>query len=529
MSDDDNSLLPESTDVILFMSFGLAMGIIVMQILSKLGDPVPYTVVIFLLGVLFSLNNQYSTPSDSIWSDSILKWSKIDAELMLYVFLPPLIFGEAMSLNWFFVVGGFMQSLLLAGPGVLIGAAAMAGFAKIIIPHDWSWYLCFVFGSILSATDPVAVVALLKEAGASQKLTILIVGESLLNDGTAMVLFTLFFNMLTGKIYTGGEIVAFFFEACLGSPLFGVACGLFIVRWLRSCNRSLKEIDTVVQICITICCAYLIFFVAQSPMEVSGVLACCGAGAMMSWLAPPLILNHESMHNVWSIIEWTCNTLIFLLAGLIIGSRTLNHVNLRDWGIMVLLYIILTFIRVVVIALLFPWLSTMGHKCSQKEAVFMAHAGLRGALSMALALIVEKHRDESDSRDQAPRLFFYVGGIAALTLIVNATTAQWLLLKLGLMGQQSIEQDMVVTQIRKRLQRKVGRLLDEMRHYRVLELGEKLVDDVRLSCYLMRHSDLSDWNETTRASEVDTIMDTALLRKRTNSFGSGSVRTTRSG
>jgi IMP dehydrogenase/GMP reductase len=126
-------------------------------------------------------------------------------------------------------------------------------------------------------------------------------------------------------------------------------------------------------------------------------------------------------------------------------------------------------------------------------------------------------------------LFFYVGGIAALTLIVNATTAQWLLLKLGLMGQQSIEQDMVVTQIRKRLQRKVGRLLDEMRHDPVLELGEQQVDEVRQSCSLMRHSDLSDLNETTRASEVDTIMDTALLRKRTNSFGSGSVRTTRSG
>ena len=83
--------------------------------------------------------------------------------------------------------GGFLQSVLLAGPGVVIGAVLMGVFAKFMLPYDWSWNLAMVFGSILSATDPVAVVALLKSAGASPKLTILIVGESLLNDGTAMV------------------------------------------------------------------------------------------------------------------------------------------------------------------------------------------------------------------------------------------------------------------------------------------------------------------------------------------------------
>jgi hypothetical protein len=77
--------------------------------------------------------------------------------------------------------------VLLAGPGVVIGAVLMGVFAKFLLPYNWSWNLAMVFGSILSATDPVAVVALLKSAGASPKLTILIVGESLLNDGTAMV------------------------------------------------------------------------------------------------------------------------------------------------------------------------------------------------------------------------------------------------------------------------------------------------------------------------------------------------------
>lgn len=89
------------------------------------------------------------------FGQSIEDWARIDAELMLFVFLPPLIFGEAMTLNWHHLKGGFWQSLILAGPGVLIGAALMGAIAKAMFPA-WSWYLAMTFGSILSATDPVA-------------------------------------------------------------------------------------------------------------------------------------------------------------------------------------------------------------------------------------------------------------------------------------------------------------------------------------------------------------------------------------
>ena len=304
-------------------------------------------------------------------------WTNIDAELLLFVFLPPLIFGEAMQLNWYQAKGAVLQASILAGPGVLVGAVLMGCFVKGILPN-WNWYLAMTFGAITSATDPVAVVALLKSAGASPKLTMIIVGESLLNDGTAMVLFTVFFNLLNGQTYTGGGIIGFFVAACFGSVIVGGIIGLITVRWLRTANRPLSDMDVLVQTAITICSAYVTFYIAQETLLISGVLACCGAGIVLAWLAPPVILNHETMHNIWGMMEWMLNTMIFLLAGLIIGNRIFDYVRPLDWVFLFVLYIMLMIFRFFVIACCYPFISKVGHKCTWQEAVFMGWGGLRG-------------------------------------------------------------------------------------------------------------------------------------------------------
>ncbi len=425
----------------------------------------------------------------------------------MFVFLPPLIFGEAMSLNWYHLKGGFVQSVILAGPGVLIGAALMGLMTKAILPYNWNWNLLMTFGSILSATDPVAVVALLKSVGASPKLTILIVGESLLNDGSAMVLFSIFYNALNGTKYTAADIVAFSFAAAIGSVVFGIFCGLLTVRWLRSANRPLKETDVTMQIAMTICSAYLTFFIAQYTFGVSGVLACCGAGAMLAWLGPPIILNHESMHNVWGMAEWALNTMIFLLAGLIIGHRVLEKVVAIDWFYLVVLYVMLMIIRAITILMLYPFISDIGHRCTRLEAVFMSWAGLRGALGMALALIVENGAP-SDLDEETKRLFFYVGGIASLTLIINATTAKSLLYKLGLLTTNSAEKTLVTNQIKKKLQRKMDKVVTHMT--KEFAFTDQDLEEVRLSCTLLQDINMDAlYRDTERASALlaDTIRE----------------------
>jgi sodium/hydrogen exchanger 10/11 len=97
-------------------------------------------------------------------------WLKIDPHLLLYTFLPALIFADAINLNVHLAQRVFFQCLLLAGPGVLMGSVMNAAVAKYIFPYGWDWNLSMAFGAILSATDPVAVVALLKSLGASKQV-----------------------------------------------------------------------------------------------------------------------------------------------------------------------------------------------------------------------------------------------------------------------------------------------------------------------------------------------------------------------
>jgi NhaP-type Na+/H+ or K+/H+ antiporter len=479
-SDDNSASADDPVCVILFMFFGLCSGIIIMQLLSRFGEAIPYTVVIFILGVVSSgISNVHG---GGVLADSIADWVKIDADLIVFIFLPPLVFGEAMNLKWHHVQSAFFPASLLAGPGVLIGAVLMGVFVKYVIPYNWDWNLSMCFGSTVAATDTVAVVSLLHSAGASQKLTMLIAGESLMNDGTAMTLFILFYHMLEGISYSYTDILVFAISSILLSAVIGIFAGLLIVYWLRSANRPLREDDVFIQISITLCATYLIFFLAQYVLRISGVLACCASGVMLAWLAPPIILSRESMHNVWAIVEWMGNTLIFLLAGLIIGHRTLEHVSAIDWLYTFILYIMVMLIRVVTIAILFPWLKFNNHHCTVKEAVFIAWAGLRGALSIALAMIVENNTSLDVSSKETSRMLFYVGGIAALSLLLNATLARKVLDYFELIDDCTIEKELVMTAIKKRLRKRMNKVLEQVAG----DLPPEELDEVRMSCSLLK-------------------------------------------
>eukprot|EP01034_Spumella_vulgaris_P023864 gene23864-30140_t len=361
--------------------------------------------------------------------------------------------------------------LILAFPGAIFSAGFIAIAARFVLPYDWTWSLCMVLGAILCTTDAVAIVALLNKAGAPSRLSYLVVGESLLNDGTALVLYNLLFTLIRNgdsseQSITVTQVVVYFARVIVISPLLGLAFGFGALFFVGLANRRMLEGDTTIQMAVTICCAYLSFFVGEAVLHVSGVICCVVAGLVLSNFAPPLILHQHVIHSVWSALEWVGNTLIFILAGLIIGARGFLYFETRDILCVFVTYGVVMLSRAAMMTLCFPILSRIGNKCTVHEALFVTWGGLRGAVSMAIALSlahsVDSHQTVVSVAD-SNRMFVLVGGTAALTLVVNATLSSGVLGALGLTESSSSAQTLCMQQYVKRcMHRKASRLLQQV-------------------------------------------------------------------
>ena len=169
----------------------------------------------------------------------------------------------------------------MAGPGVLWGAFIIAFIFKVILGYDddsLTWYEACTLGCVLSATDPVAVVALLKELGASVQFNLLVEGESLLNDGTAMVFFLLFMGLVKGESATVLGVVTNFVRLSIGGPLLGIGIGFVLCLWMKRILR-----DAVLSVTITFNGCYLCFYLAEfNWLHVSGILSVVSLGLFFS-------------------------------------------------------------------------------------------------------------------------------------------------------------------------------------------------------------------------------------------------------
>jgi len=196
--------------VILFLSFAVLAGCICKLILSQILKnkfPAPFTVIVLILGFIIGtiIAHIYEMSNDFLLGEKELR--EINPHLLYYIFLPLLIFDSAFNSRFHVIRPQIVSAILLAGPGVLISIAIVAVFAVYIFPYHWSWLVSIMFGSILSATDPVAVVALLHDSGASKSLAALIELESLLNDGSAFVMFMVFRDIVVGGSDSAKKII----------------------------------------------------------------------------------------------------------------------------------------------------------------------------------------------------------------------------------------------------------------------------------------------------------------------------------
>jgi|AntAceMinimDraft_5_1070358.scaffolds.fasta_scaffold48066_1 NhaP-type Na+/H+ or K+/H+ antiporter len=225
--------------------------------------------------------------------------------------------------------------------------------------------------------------------------------------------------------------------------------------------------NPVIETTLFVIVAYASMIGSEQEGGASGVLAVVAAGIFVATFAWPYVDDPHSMHNVWDWLEWIGNTLIFLLAGTIMGTRHYTSESIRavDWAYMFLNYLAVNVARFVVIFLFFPLISRMGNGITWREAVFMSWGGLRGAVGLAMAMAVAL-TDKFHGAD-GERFLFHVGGMALLTLVINGSTGAALLKALGLLTSTPAQ----------------ARHIDDARHKMSLEVKAKYVELAKMRLF----------------------------------------------
>ncbi len=301
---------------------------------------------------------------------------QLSRDLIFSLFLPPLIFEAALCTRWAELRRELPVVTLLATVGVLLAAAVTA--AGMRYGFSWSWGNACVFGLLIAATDPVAVIATFKEARVPGRVRLLIESESLLNDATAAVAFVTALALLAGAPANPGAIASTLLLAVGG----GIAAGL-LAGWAFLLLAGRTE-DHLVEFTLTTLAAYGAFFLAEH-FRCSGVLAALTAGLVVGNRAPRGATGDAREHSLeifWEYVAFLANSLIFLL----IGAQLAQQHFAALWAPIVAAIALVTLGRALAIYPLCALFVGSRLKVEPAQQHVLFWGGLRGALALALAL-----------------------------------------------------------------------------------------------------------------------------------------------
>ena len=401
----------------------------------------PYTVLLALLGTLLGILGIVFKGhlGHNIFADFIRSFEHIEIspEMIFFVFLPALIFESALSINVRRLMEDISPILFLAIIGLLISTVLIG--CVLWAFSSFTLLVCLLLGAIASATDPVAVVAIFKNLGAPKRLAILVEGESLFNDATAIVIFAILLSMIVGptapSILTG---IVDFIKVFFGGIFVGWLCALVVCLVISKLHHL-----EFAPITLTIALAYLSFIIAEHYLHVSGVMAVVAAALTTGSFGRTKfsVDNWVDMSHTWHQIGFWANALIFLLVGLIVPTILLTFDMTEFW--LLILLIVSAFIgRFLIVYFLLPILSRfrLAQNVSISYRTIMFWGGLRGAVSLALAIAVLNNDGlDPDSRDFVGVL---ITGFVLFTLFINATTISKVMQFLGL-GQLSVSDKII--------------------------------------------------------------------------------------
>jgi len=385
----------------------LAIAVAVALVTQRLS--IPYSVALVLAGLVLSLFQPFPD-------------LHITQELILVVFIPGLVFEAAYHIDLGELRRSFVSVSVLAVVGVVITAGLVAAIVSATTGLDLS--LAFVLGAIVCATDPVATVTVFRQLHAPTSLATVVEAESLLNDGTGVVLFTIALAAVTTSVSPLDAVIRFVGELAV-SALLGTVAGLVAVRVMHMAE------DRTVQIMISIIAAYGTYLAADAIHE-SGIIATVVVGLAIGNAGGRFALpahTTEALDQVWEAGAFLLTAVVFLLVGVVITPAQL----LGAGAIILAGFISITVARALVV---YGLIGAGGRMLARGGRTpvpvsylhVMFWAGLRGAIAIALVLSLPTDLPQHDLIAGA------VYGIVLITLLVQGTTAGWVVRKSGVLA-----------------------------------------------------------------------------------------------
>ncbi len=397
-------------DVLIAGALGLLIVAILVAIVAR-RLALPYTVGLVAAGAVLAL-------------------SRIDFGIVLThdiifeLILPPLLFEAALNIHWHELRRDLAPVLVLSILGVVISAAIVsAGMAWIF---GWPIAAALIFGVLIAATDPVAVIAMFKDTGIGGRLRLLVESESLFNDGVAAVLFGLILSWAAGGEWSSSSAAFSLITVSGGGLVLGAAAGI------AGIFLAGRTADHLTEAAITLVTAYGSFLLAEH-FHFSGVLATVTAGLVMGSMGlrgspsrPGLSSPaRDFILEFWEFAAFLANSLVFLLIGVAVA-----RIDFRAVGEIALLGAILLVLlgRAATVYPLSLMFRASRLSIGMREQHVLWWGGLRGALALALALALPPAIPMRDT------MVIATFAVVGFSVVIQGLTMPWLLKRLGFSG-----------------------------------------------------------------------------------------------
>ena len=356
----------------------LVLGYIVYSI-DKKQEFFPVPVVLLGLGIVLSFIPYF---------DNIT----ISQDVIFLLFLPAVLFVSSYQFplkimrkdKWIIGSLGTIGVLLNV---IILGSAIFAVGNSFV---DISYVASLLLAAILAPTDPVSVVSILKKSLSNEKLADIVEGESLLNDGTSIVLYSVLLGMLINhSSFTPMLFLGEFLIVSIGGILIGLIFG-----WVMSKAVSYSR-HWQYQVMLSIIIAYGSFHLGEL-LGVSGVLATVTAGMMLSFEFGRNIKDekhfHEALNGFWEVVEPSILSIMFLLIGII----AMDYPLLSEWMLVVNIFVFSLLVRFIVLSGLTQFIPTWRREFSMKDVSIISFSGIKGAVSVVLLLGLEAAAQDDD-------------------------------------------------------------------------------------------------------------------------------------